>query len=366
MKSIPVMRPRLPTAQALLPYLRRIDETRWYSNHGPLLREFEGRLAVHFDVSPDELAVVANGTVALSAALIAVGAPPGSRCLLPSWTFVASAAAAWAANLQPHFVDVSPRTWMLDPDVIKRRKDLSGVGAVMVVSAFGSPVDTAAWDRFTDDTAIPVVIDGAAAFDSVANVPSASPGRSPIAMSMHATKVFGIGEGGLLLSTDKGLVHRFRQICNFGFWELPPGQILGYNGKLNEYNAAVGLAMLDQWDERRERIRSLTQAYIDRLGTVPGLELLPHYGKGWVSSYCNVAMAEPSAQVIDGLREHGVETRRWWQRGVHVQDAYRGFQRDGLPVTESLADRVIGLPFFHDLHIDEVDHVVESLRRSVP
>jgi dTDP-4-amino-4,6-dideoxygalactose transaminase len=364
MTSVPVMRPRLPTTEALAPYLRRIDEARWYSNHGPLLREFEARLAVYFGVLPDQIAVVANGTVALSAALIAVGAAPGSRCLLPSWTYVASAAAAWAANLQPHFVDVSPETWMLDPQALKHREDLPGVGAVMVVSAFGSPVDRAAWDRFTDDTGIPVVIDGAAAFDTVARMPEASPGRSPIAVSMHATKVFGIGEGGLLLSTDESIVRRFRQICNFGFWDLPPGQILGYNGKLNEYNAAVGLAMLDQWPERREQVGRLTQAYIDRLSLFADIKLLPRYGQGWASCYCNVETSQPSSPTIRRLGELGVETRRWWQSGVHMQGAYRNFAHDALPVTESLADRVFGLPFFHDLRVDDLDHVVASLRKA--
>jgi len=365
MTSIPVMRPQLPTTEALAPYLRRIDEARWYSNHGPLLREFEQRLALYFGVLPEQIAVVANGTVALSAALIAVGASPGSRCLLPSWTYVASAAAAWAATLQPHFVDVSPETWMLDPEVLKRREDLDGVGAVMVVSAFGSPVHRAAWDRFTNDTGIPVVIDGAAAFDTVANIPEASPGRSPIAISMHATKVFGVGEGGLLLSTDESTVRRFKQICNFGIWDVPLGQILGYNGKLNEYNAAVGLAMLDQWHVRREKLRNLTQRCIDRLSSIPDLELLPRYGRGWISSYCNVATSGPSGPTIKSLRDLGVETRRWWQNGVHVQDAYRNFQRDALPVTESLAERVFGLPFFHDLRDDELDNVVASLRNAL-
>jgi dTDP-4-amino-4,6-dideoxygalactose transaminase len=365
MTSVPVLRPQLPTTEVLAPYLRRIDETRWYSNHGPLLRELEGRLAVYFGVLPDQIAVVANGTVALSAALVAVGARPGSRCLLPSWTYVASAAAAWAANLQPYFVDVSPETWMLDPEVLKQREDLGGVGAVMVVSAFGSPVDRAAWDRFTDETGIPVIIDGAAAFDTVANIQEATPGRSPIAISMHATKVFGIGEGGLLLSTDELTMRRIKQICNFGFWDLPSGQILGYNGKLNEYNAAVGLAMLDQWQARREKFRRLTQSWIDRLSSFPDLELLPNYGKGWISSYCNVVTSEPSGPIITALRDFGVETRRWWQSGVHVQDAYRNFQRDPLPVTESLADRVFGVPFFHDLRDDELEYVVASLRNAL-
>lgn len=358
---VPVMRPLLPSARELVPHLARIDENRFYSNHGPLLIDFERRLADHFRVTADQIAVVANGTVALSAALVALGARPGAKCLLPSWTFVGSAAAAWAANLQPHFVDVREETWMLDPEELKQRDDLRDVGAVMVVSAFGSPVDTASWDRFTDETGIPVLIDCAASFDTVATVERAAPSRSPIMISLHATKVFGVGEGGLVLSTDEAFIRRFNQVCNFGVWDSPAGQILGYNGKLNEYNAAVGLAFLEMWAERRAQISTLTERYASALAPIPGIATVPGYGSGWVSCYCNVRMNRDASPIIDRLRERGIETRRWWQSGVHVQNAYQHFTRDPLPITETLARQVFGLPFFHDLKDESFNRVVSEV-----
>lgn len=355
------MRPQLPVAEQLLPYLRRIDEARYYSNHGQLLREFENELARHFGVAPTQLSAVANGTVALSAALLAVQARPGTKCLVPSWTFVASASAIWAANLEPHFVDVSEETWMIDPQALARRGDLHDVGAVMVVSPFGAPVDTHAWDDFTAQTGIPAIIDGAAAFDTVSSVPAARPGRTPIMISLHATKVFGVGEGGVVISTDDEVMRRFHQICNFGVWGSPEGQILGYNGKLSEYHAAVGLAAFEGWPQRRVQISGLTQTYIERLSDIPGVSLLPGYGNGgWVSCYCNVRV-DGAGSVIERLSELGIETRRWWQSGVHKQRAYAGFSRDALPVTERLGCSVFGLPFYHDMTPAQVDRVVNGL-----
>lgn len=362
---MPVLRPQLPSSEQLLPYLKRIDEARYYSNHGQLLREFEAGLARHFGVAPSQIAVVANGTVALSAALLAVGAPPGTKCLLPSWTFVASAAAAWAANLRPHFADVREDTWALDPEEIKRRPDLNEFGAVMVVSPFGAPVDTLAWDRFTEETGIPVLIDGAAAFDSVASVPSARVRKSPIMISLHATKVFGVGEGAAVLSTDENVMLRFHQICNFGVWGEGGGQILGYNGKLSEYHAAVGVAMLENWPERRTAIETLTHKYGEKIREFPGLSTSPAYGRAWVSSYCNVRLNGEASPVIARLATMGVETRRWWKSGVHRQIAYENFTRDPLPVTERLADQVFGLPFFFDMTDDQFEHVQSSLRASL-
>jgi dTDP-4-amino-4,6-dideoxygalactose transaminase len=363
--GVPVMRPQLPTADQLAPYLRRIDETRYYSNHGPLLRELETRFAEFFAISADQLAVIANGTVGLSAALVATGARPGLKCLLPSWTFVGSAAAVWAANLRPHFVDVDPATWMLDPRAIARRNDLDEVGAIMVVSAFGAPVDTRAWDEVSAATGIPVIIDCAASFDTVARIGSARPGKSPIMISLHATKVFGVGEGAIVLSTERDLVRRFNKICNFGVWDSPEGQILGYNGKLSEYHAAVGLATLGNWERRRALAAQLTDRYVRRLRDLEGASTLPGYGEGWVSCYCNVAVDGDAAPVLENLAARGVETRRWWQHGVHVQNAYRDFTRDRLPVTESLARRVFGLPFFHDISDEEFEHVMASLEAAL-
>jgi len=363
--AIPLMRPQLPAFEELAPYLREIDERRWYTNFGPLVMRLEERLARHFGLPKSESVIVANGTTALSAALLAVGAKPGSTCLLPSWTFVASASAVWAANLEPHFVDVLPDTWQPDPDALRWRPDLAGVGAVMVVSPFGSPVDTRAWDRFSADTGIPVIIDGAASFDTVASVPAARVGHSPVMISLHATKGFGIGEGGLVLSTSESTIHRVRQVCNFGIWGSPEGQVLGYNGKVSEYHGAVGLAALDAWPARRAHLESRTQRYVAELARLDGVKLLPGYGAGWVSAYCTVYVPGNIHAIADRLKYMGIETRRWWNDGVHAQAAYRRFPHDELPVTADITAHALSLPFYHDITDEQIARVVGCLESAL-
>lgn len=362
---IPLLRPQLPALEQLAPYLRQIDANRWYSNFGPLLGLLEERLAAHFGVERTGLALVANGTTALSAALSAASERAGRICLTPSWTFVASAAAACAANLQPHFIDVSPRTWMPDPGALRQRKDLDEVAAVMVVSPFGMPLDVGAWDAFTANTGIPVIIDGAASFDTVASIEAARPGRSPTMISLHATKVMGVGEGGLVVATDEAAVHRVRQVCNFGIWGSPQGQVVGYNGKLSEYHAAVGLAALDGWAERRAALADRTQRYIAELARIPAVETLPRYGAGWVSAYCTVSVPGNAQTVVERMRDLGVETRRWWRDGVHAQPAYRGFGSDDLAVTQGIAAGALSLPFSHDIRDEEIVRVVDALTRAL-
>jgi dTDP-4-amino-4,6-dideoxygalactose transaminase len=363
--DIPLLRPLLPNLEQLAPYLRQIDESRVYSNFGPLMRLLEERLAIHVGAAPGRLAVVANGTTALSAALLGVGAMPGKKCLVPSWTFVASAAAVCAANLVPHFIDVSRETWMPDPDELRRRSDLAEVGAVMIVAPFGMPFNTASWDAFWDETGIPVVIDAAACFDTAASIPASRPGRSAIMISLHATKVLGTGEGGLVVSTDEAIVRRVRQICNFGIWGTPEDQILGYNGKLSEYHAAVGLAALDAWPERRVALAGRTQRYVQELGRLPQVTTLPRYGDGWVSAYCTVRVNEDAGAVGARLLAMGVENRRWWRDGVHLFAAYRDFSRDDLAVTTELATSVLSLPFSHDITDAQIVRVVDCLERAL-
>jgi len=364
-EKIPLLRPLLPPLEALEPYLREIDANRWYTNFGPLVMRLEERLAEHFGLTKTGLALLANGTTALSASLLAVGAKPGKKCLVPAWTFVASAAAVWAADLVPHFIDVLGETWMPDPAALRRRSDLAEVAAVMVIGPFGIPVDTVAWDAFTEQTGIPVIIDAAACFDSVKSIAAARPGRSPVMISLHATKALGIGEGGLVMSTDEAIIHRLRQVGNFGIWGMPEGQILGYNGKLSEYHAAVGLAALDTWPERRAALSSRTARYSAELGRLPGVRTLPAYGSGWVSTYCTIQVCGNVHAIQDRLAYMGIESRRWWQDGVHAQPAYRRFPHDDLPVTEQLATQALSLPFSHDISDADIVRVVDCLESAL-
>src|SRR5450756_886881 len=110
MSKISIMRPKLPSAELIAPYLKTIDSSRIYSNFGPLALALEERLSTHFDVSIGMITTVANATQGLTLALMAQGARPGTLCAMPAWTFSASAHAAISAGLIPYFVDVNPKT----------------------------------------------------------------------------------------------------------------------------------------------------------------------------------------------------------------------------------------------------------------
>jgi len=272
---IPILRPKLPPASRLAPYLAAIDEVRLYSNFGPHARAFEGRLCSHFGLEGGTIATVANATLGLTLALMAQGASRGALCAMPAWTFVASAHAVALAGLVPYFVDVDPVTWALDPLAIEDEiaSAPTPVGAVMVVTPFGEPIDYSAWDDFKCRTGLPVVIDAAAAFDSL------QVGQTPSVVSLHATKILGVGEGGFVASRDASVIRSIRERSNFGFDGNRSALIAGVNAKLSEYHAAIGLASLDMWSETRTAWMSVAGTYRNAMKNSNSINLQPGFGE---------------------------------------------------------------------------------------
>lgn len=362
--SLPVARPRLPEAAAILPYLREIDAHGWYANQGQLWSRLRARLAAHWGLDAGCVALTANATLALALALRAFDVPPGRKCLMPAWTFVATAGAAREAGLVPHFADVHPATWALDPDAVEARGDLGEIGAILVVAPFGRPVDTARWDALSVRTGIPVVIDAAAAFDALRAGGPMEVGTTPVVVSLHATKAFGIGEGGAVLSRDPTWLERLRRLSQFGFLGSREAVLAGTNAKLSEYAAAVGLASLDAWPDTRRGWERVTRLYADALAGDTRLMPSPGFGEDWVSATFSVLWPGDPTSGIAALSRQGVTTLRWWGNGCHRHPAYANCPRDPLPVTDTIAPRAIGLPFWREMTASQVERVCEAAWRS--
>ena len=358
---VPIARPRLPTREAIAPYLDRIDAARWYANRGPLVCELETRLAARLGASAG-VAAVANGTVALTLALQAAEAKPGTLCLMPAWTFVATAHAVMAAGLTPYFLDVDPLTWMLDPTATCAAIAAAPaeVGAVMPVAAFGRTPDLAAWRDVADGTGLPVIVDGAAAFDGLRSAPV------PVTVSLHATKSVAAGEGGYVACEDHGFIDRVRSLAAFGFSGSRISQMPATNAKMSEYAAAVALASLDAWPADRARFALTAQRLRAALALTPEIRFQPGWGSEWVSSVCVVGTPDGAAQAMtDAMAALKVETRDWWGAGCHRHPAFMSCPRTALPVTDGLAGATLGLPYFIDLGEDDCRRIIESLHRAL-
>lgn len=358
MTMIPIARPRMPRAAAIMPYLARIDASRTYSNFGPLVSELEARLAARLGVDPACLVSASNGTAGLILALRAVAEGRSGVCLMPSWTFVATAHAAVAAGFTPFLVDVDPTSWALTPAIALNAIARIGgpVAAIMPVAPFGAPVDVAAWDRFTSLTGIPVVIDAAAGHDAVRT------GNTPCVVSLHATKILGAGEGGYVVCDRPDIIQAVKLRSNFGFNGSRNAEVAALNAKMSEYHAAVGLAAMDHYDHESASFRAVAQAYRHYLSDHADIQFQPGFGIDWsgsviVARFCG----GDEARIAAHLRDHGVDSRLWWGKGVHAQSAFEDVGRLPLPVTELLAGETLGLPFYADMTDLEVAHVCKLI-----
>ena len=368
-RAVPVARPKLPDADTLLPLLRRIDASRVYANWGPLNAELERRLSERFNASVVTVSTATDGlTCALRAALEDKPAPQRrGLCLMPSWTFVATAHAALIAGLTPFFLDVEEHNWTLTPERVRaaltRRPsswpDLP-ISAVVTVAPFGLPVDPAPWDEFAARTGIPVVIDAAAAFDAT------RVGAAPVIVSMHATKTVCAGEGGFVATTDADLARRVKRAANFGFFGARVAEVAGLNAKLSEYHAAVGLASLADWPPRRAEYLAAGASLRAALEPL-GCAFLPGFARDWVSSTCVLRLppGRRAGDVALALGLDSVATRAWWGAGCHAHPAFAGLPREDLPVTARLADSTLGLPFFPDMEEADLAGIAHAMARAL-
>lgn len=362
---VPVLVPDLAQAHELLPWLRRIDDTHQHANFGPLVREFECLLAQGWknDAGVPEVVTASSGTAALELALSALAIPVSGTVLMPSFTFAATAGAAIRRGLQPAFCDVAPDAWQLTPAMARAVVQGRDVSLVMPVASLGCPVDVAAWDDFVVQTGVPVLIDAAAAFG---NQPIGM--RAHVAFSFHATKPFGIGEGGALVTRDVELAARVRRLSNFGF-DNHRVTVVGTNAKLSEYAAAVGLAQLQRWPQRQAHRRCLWRDYRAELGALEGVRFQQGYGASGLPATLALWLPTAAQAVADELARFGIQTRRWYAPPLHQHPAFASCSCVGeygdsrLPVTEMLADAALGVPWFGAMSTRQCAQVVAALRQ---
>ena len=354
LNPIPVMKPLLPSVESLIPYLHTIDDSRIYSNFGPLNQSLSSRLADYFRVDVDNILLVSNGTLALQAA-VATSSVLDAQWVIPSWTFVATAQAVVSAGCRISFQDVAEKTWGLTGS------DQRMADGVIGVIPFGGLTELSDW--IVESTRHPVILDAASCFDSCRDLSLVNKYNISVMVSLHATKLVTTGEGGVLIG-PKAWISEAKRWINFGFLGDRIARRTGTNAKLSEFQAAIGLASLDQWRASREswssRIQKLSLGLKEfNIGVQPAVK------DGFVTSTL-VALFDSSDQKTEAIRKLAkakIENRDWWGAGVHNMPAFKNSvdQTHSLPVTENLADRTAGLPLFVDMTDEVIDRVLAAL-----
>lgn len=343
----PFTRPRVPPPERWLGHLETAYATRWFSNHGPLVRRLERALAD--DVGPDREAVTcASATAGLVGALLALDVR--GPVAVPAFTFPATAHAIQLAGCEPVLCDVDPERWELAPEAAAQAVEEHGCVAIVHVRAYGLCRDLGPLEAVARAAGVPLVVDAAAAYGG------ADPHGRPVGgagvaevFSFHATKAFAVGEGGAVLAEPE-LAARVRHVLNFA---LADGEVTGrgLNGKMSEHAAAVALAMREELADHlaaRRAVVARLQAAVAAAG-VPACAPPQPGAPPWQGLPLLLEDRAAREQAVAALARAGVEARRYYAPGLHRTRAFAARAARPLPVTDALADRVLCLPVYADL-----------------
>lgn len=370
---IPFLRTELPLTEDYLPYLKQIDSNRWYSNFGPLVTEFETQLLAAFFGDTGAVTTVSNCTLGLSLALQASCRADGKYVIMPSFTFAATPLAALAAGYTPYFVDVNEADWTVGNQCIEDAIGKLGgdVAAVMPYATFGTALELAYFQEL-EDRGIPVVVDAAPGLGTTNpdGTPFAKDFSGCVVFSLHATKPFGIGEGGLVYSGIPDTINTIRQLSNFGFTSPGIAASVGTNAKLPEISAAVGLAVLAGYAGKVARLEQLFSSYLVAIGDSEYLDIHANTQaiRGNVPHQLMPIILPDSADTdrLSGeMDQLGIGTRRYFNPPCHLQPALRGSLSGPLTTTEAITNRILCLPLWDGMDSDAPGRIITSLESLI-
>lgn len=367
--NIPFIKPTFPSASEVAEDYEKIVESNWFTNFGLYERDFSKK-AAGFIAQDIHISTVSNATLGLLIAIrLLFDRGDKRKVLVPSFTFAAGPEMLIASNLTPVFIDIQRDNWQ--PNLTQARKyiesnrgDMAGILLCNIFGVGGREVSK--WEDLAEEFNLPLIIDSAAGFGSEYEAGERIGARGDCEIfSLHATKPFAVGEGGLISSKDESFIRDVDSFQNFGFNQEKRIGFIGINAKLQELNAAIGMRQLSGLSKRLERRRESLDIYKevlvgrgyvfqenDDLSTVP-----------FVSVLAKTSLAADKA--LQALRESGVEARKYYEP-LHTQrllDKYSERAGD-LSVTEDVYSRILSLPLHDSMTAEDIRFITNVITKT--
>jgi len=368
------MRRHIPVAAPVLAgnekaYVMDCLESAWISSNGKYIERFEEAFA-NF-CNGKHAITCCNGTVALHLALMALGVGAGDEIIVPTLTYVATANAVTYCGARPVFVDSEPETWTIDPSLIEENISPRTKG-IIVVHLYGHPVDMDAVLTVARKHGLFVVEDAAEAHGAKYKGKNVGSLGDIATFSFYGNKILTTGEGGMVVTNDDDLSAKIRILKGQG---VDPARrywfsVVGYNYRMTNIAAAIGLAQLEKVDWHISRRREIATHYIKHLKDMKDIVL--QVEKPWacnvywmISAVLGENLLNSRDYILSELAEFGIETRPFFYP-MHTLPIYRELAKEkSYPVADRLSARGINLPSSAALREEEIDFVCGELVRLV-
>ncbi|MDD5159202.1 MAG: DegT/DnrJ/EryC1/StrS family aminotransferase [Sulfuricurvum sp.] len=356
---INVTKTYLPNIEKYKQYIDEIYANGWITNNGPLVQRLEQRLAEYLGVK--NIVLVANGTVALELAYRALGLK--GFVITSPFSFVATTSSLVTNGLLPIFADIDPNTLNINPENIEA-SITPNTSAILGVHVFGNACKVEKIAQIAQQHNLKVIYDAAHAFDvrykdqSILNYGDIS------TLSFHATKLFHTIEGGALIINDDELVQKTRYLINFGIENAESIPELGTNAKMNEFEAAMGLCVLDDIEEIKQKRKVVFDTYIkDLQGLIQFQELNEQATQNY--SYFPVVLKseEQLKRVENALHKEQIFPRRYFYPSLDTLNYIEPKQE--MPISRNIAKRILCLPLYPELTSEEQNTIIKIIKNTL-
>jgi dTDP-4-amino-4,6-dideoxygalactose transaminase len=353
---IPVTKAYLPNKAKYQSYVDRIFDSGWLTNNGSLLQELERRLAEYLGVK--NIILVANGSFALQLAYKAL-ALKGDVITTPFSFAATTSTLAWE-GLTPIFADINPKTFNIDPAQIESQIT-SNTSAIVPVHVFGNPCNVEEIQNIVDKHNLKVVYDAAHAFGSKYKGQSVLNYGDISTLSFHATKLFHTIEGGAVITNDDELAKKIRLMINFGISSPSSIESVGTNAKMNEFEAAMGLCVLDEIDVIRQRRENIWQVYTNELSDIYEMQQWNEHGKNNCAYAPVLFESEQTLLRIEAkLKESNILARRYFYPSLDTLSYLDSKQICNN--SRDIASRILCLPMYPTLEKENIKRILNVIR----
>lgn len=367
MDKIYVTRPLLPDIDNYISEVKDIFSSQWLTNMGVKHNELETKLQDVLKVP--NVSLFNNGTIALLTALKAMNLPYGSEIITTPFTFAATPHCIVWNNCKPVFCDIEPNTMTIDADKVESLIT-PNTSAILGVHVYGFPCNVEKIDKIAKKHNLKVIYDAAHAFSTEINGKGIGTFGDITMFSFHATKLFNTIEGGCLTYNDETLKRKIYNLRNFGIQSEEIVEDVGINGKMNEFQAAMGLENLKIYREEQQKRAKVKAFYDKHLSKIEGIRI-PKMPENVTNSYQYYPIVIEDNypitrnELYDRFKAQNILTRKYFYPACNDYDCYKNdlaVKLADLTVVNDLKHRVLCLPFYGSLEEETLDFICNFIK----